>query len=365
VKPQIAVGLIAAPGAVSDLAEQLAPELQARLSELYPDAEWHVRPVVDGLVAPPASTTELIDAAHERLLREDWEMALCLTDLPLRVGRRAVVGHASPTHRVALLSVPALGAARLRRRALDTALGLLSILLGEEAEHAAAGGRERRHAHLRDRLVELADLADEDPEHGPTGLAALARGGRLRLLVGMVRANRPWRLTARLYRALIAALATIAFALVSDDVWRIAESLSAFRLAVLTLLSVAVTVAALIVVHGLWEPGGGGRARDQVLLFNAATTATVIIGVFSLYLTLLVLALAGAGLIITPDALAAALGSSAGFTDYLKLAWFVSSLATVGGALGASLESDEAIHEAAYGYRPKEDASWSAEGAAW
>jgi hypothetical protein len=264
---------------------------------------------------------------------------------------------------VALISLPALGAARLRRRALGTALGLLGILLGQPVEAAAGGPAHRRGDRLQDRLVDLAELADEDPAHGPTGLAALARGGRLRLLGGMIRANRPWRLVARLYRALIAALAAVALALVTADVWRIAESLNAVRLAGLTALSVALTVASLIAVHGLWERGGEGRARDQVLLFNAATAGTVLLGVFSLYLALVAVTLAGAGLVITPDAFARAVGSSVGFTDYVELAWFASSLATVGGALGAGLESDDAIREAAYGYRPAEQASWSVEGA--
>jgi hypothetical protein len=175
----------------------------------------------------------------------------------------------------------------------------------------------------------------------------------MRLLAGMVRANRPWRLVARLYRALVAAVAAVAFSFVQSDVWRISASLSWVRLAAITVLSIGVTVGSLIVVHGLWERGGGGRATDQVTLFNAATGATLLLGVAFLYLILLVLVLVGGGLIITPDTLGAALGRDADFGDYLTLAWFVSSLATIGGALGAGLESDSVVREAAYAYRPE------------
>jgi hypothetical protein len=334
--------VIAAPDAPTDLGEQLKPELEDALSERFPGVEWRVVLVTDGLVTPPAHTTELVDAAHRRLLREDWELALCLTDLPLRVGRRPVEGHASPTHRVAVLSVPALGPARPRRRALETALGLVGVVLGDSA------GLDRR-------LVDLAELADEDPATGPAGLAALARGGNLRLLGGMVRANRPWRLAGRLYRALVAALAAVAFALVTSDVWRVSNSMSPVRLAAITLVAVGLTVASLVAVHGLWESRGEGRAADQVTLFNAATAATVLIGVLSLYVALFALVLGSAGLVISPDALSEALGSDVGLSDYLVLAWFVSSLATVGGALGAGLESDEAVREAAYAHRAGEE----------
>jgi hypothetical protein len=339
--PRIVLGLLAAPGPAAELAEQLAPELAARLAERYPGVAWAVPVVGDGLVEPPASTTELIDAAHQRLMREDWELALALTDLPLRVGRRPVEGQASPTHRVAVLSLPALGTARLRRRAVDAAEGLVAAVLGDDDS--------------RQRLIDLAELADENPEDAPPGLASLARGGNLRLLAGMVHANRPWRLAARLYRALVAAVAAVAFGSVQSDVWRISTSLNGLRLAAVAVVSIALTVGSLIVVHGLWQRSGGGRAPDQVVLFNAATAATLVLGVAFLYVVLIVLVLAGTGLIITPGTLGAALGRDAGLGDYVKIACFVGSLAIVGGALGAGLESDEAVREAAYAYRPTDE----------
>ena len=50
---------------------------------------------------------------------------------------------------------------------------------------------------------------------------------------------------------------------------------------ILMLLSIGLTAASLIVVHGLWQAGQRGQARDQVMLFNAATALTVAIGVLS------------------------------------------------------------------------------------
>ena len=35
-------------------------------------------------------------------------------------------------------------------------------------------------------------------------------------------------------------------------------------------------------------------------------------------------------------------------------AWLVTTLGTVGGALGTAVESDHAVHEAAYGYREQD-----------
>jgi hypothetical protein len=80
------------------------------------------------------------------------------------------------------------------------------------------------------------------------------------------------------------------------------------------------------------------------------TTLTVGLGVLSLYVVLFVILTASAIAMIVPDVLGAELGHPANLGDYLQLTVVVTMLATVGGALGAALESDEAVREAAYGY---------------
>lgn len=346
--PDVVVGLVAAPGAAAELAARLAPELAAELSAQHPEVRWDVRPVEDGLVQPPADDGEIVAATRGRLLAEDWDLAVALTDVPLEVSRRPVVGSASPLHGVALISLPALGAVGRHRRALQTAVGLVRALLGTGDGGAGEEVDADDRAALGRRLQQLADDAD-----GDDGMRFTARvlSGNLRLLIGMVRANRPWRLAIRLSRALTAAVAAGVFALITSDVWRLADSFGPVRLTVVALGSVAAVVVTLVVGAELWERPRGRRVRKQVLLFNVATAATVVIGVLSLYAVLFLLALAGGLLLVVEPLFSEGLGHGAHLSDYLELAWLTCSLATVGGALGAGLESDDAVREAAYTYR--------------
>jgi hypothetical protein len=110
-----------------------------------------------------------------------------------------------------------------------------------------------------------------------------------------------------------------------------------------------------IVAHSLWERAPARHLRDQVILFNFATAATVLIGIATLYAALFLMILGTAGLLLSPHALGSGLGRGVGISDYATLAWFTASLATVGGALGAALESDNAVREAAYASSEGED----------
>jgi uncharacterized membrane protein len=335
----VEVALLATPRLPEDVAAQLAVELGAAVSQRYPDVCWEVAPSVDPLADPPVQLADLVDAARSRLLEKDADLAIAVTELPLRLGRRPLLSHASPTHGVALVSLPALGPLRRDRRLLDAAADAIAVLVGDVPQD----GTHRR-------LVELANDAD-DPDS--QGFAFLARvvSGNVRLLLGMIRANRPWRLVTRLSRALVGALAAASYALVTSDVWKIAVSLDALRLAALTLMAMAIAVVALIAVHELWERADDPRVREQVMLFNLTTLATLTIGIVSLYLAVFVVSLAAAALLIDHSLMAQQTNQGADLGDYLRLAWLASSLATVGGAVGAALESDTAVREAAYAHK--------------
>src|SRR3954447_3842292 len=347
--PDVRVGVVNAPAISDELTTGLVDDIRGDLEARFPDVRWAFQLLDDGLVQPPAEDSEIVGAARDLLLARAWDLVVVLTDLPLGLARRPVVAHASPMHGVAVLSVPALGTLAVRRRLRDAVLRLIGALLGEAREDGADGRTDGARRRIRSRLRELSSDAE-----GPAPTLRFTTRvftGHLRLLFGMVRANRPWQLAARLSRALTAAAAAGVFALVTPDIWSLANALGWQRLTIVSVGSVLSIGVTLIVGARLWERVVDPRTRQQVLLFNIATTATVVIGVAAFYAALFVLSLLAGLLLVVPPLLADAIRHPATFGDYVTVAWLTSSLATVGGALGAGLESDEAVRRAAYTYR--------------
>ena len=59
--------------------------------------------------------------------------------------------------------------------------------------------------------------------------------------------------------------------------------------------------------------------------------------------------------IVIPEVFAGYLRRPVEFLDYLRLAWLVASLATIGGALGSGLESSDTVRSATWGSRYRHD----------
>jgi hypothetical protein len=349
-QPEIVVGLLASPGPAAELTESLLPEIADRLPERLPGVRWRLEFVSDRLVEPPTDLSAIISAGRRMLLDRGWHLAVCVTDLPLQTARRPVIAHVSSTHGVAVLSMPALGPVSVRKRTADTIVRLIGHMLGDIALAADAGQRRTLAGAVTRRMRELGTRI-EHGEHD-VGFAARVVSGNIWLLLGMLRANRPWRLALRLMRALAAAFAAGVFALVTSDIWRLAYYLGPVRLTIITLGSVSGIIVTIMITTGLWERSPHRGAREQVILFNIVTATTVGIGVVVLYVALFIIMLGSALLLVPGDLLSIQLRHPAGTADQIRLAWLATSIATLGGALGAALESHETVREAAYTYQP-------------
>jgi chromate transport protein ChrA len=354
----VALGLIPAPEMPHRLAQELSTKLPELLSRRVDErVSWEVSVICDPLTGSEPDATRVIDAGRERMEEEGWNLAICLTDLPIRTDGRPVVATVSTAYNVAVLSLPPLGVTLLRRRVREATLQLVSELYEGNPELSRDGEYREPHQLVDRRLTELLSpirrivpTNEEDDEVEVRFVSPRVRG-HLRLLAGMVLANRPWRLFTTMKGTLAAAFATAAYALVMPVLWQMADSLSWVRLLALMLLAIVAMVVWIIVAHHLWERPANQEVREQAALYNASTALTLSVAVLFSYAVLFVLVLLAAGFFLESSFLQSNLGHPVGLADYVRLTWMATSLATVAGALGSGLEDEETVRDATYGYR--------------
>jgi len=317
------VGLVADPAKPTEIARHFgdpdSPDARKR-------QDWDIEVVSEPFTLGSEDVDTALSRLGDRADERRWDVVVGLTELPLRDGDgRYLLIETDPQQRTAVLSLPALAGLRMHQRS--------------------------RHA-LRELISGMADPASEGDRRVPLP----RRSGRWRLLLGMVLANRPWLLVPGLKSALVAALTTGAIATINSTVWLLAGSLSGWRLVMATIGSLALVVGWLVIDGQLWDhpEDDSAEARDRSRLYNTSTLVTLTTGALICYLALYVVNLVWALFVLDPAVMGGYLRMSLGYGDLFVLAWFVASAATVGGALGSGLESDEAIRAAAYSKREEE-----------
>ncbi len=344
---KMVVGLIADSGLPMSFALGLGdavPEVLER--ELDSEVDWEVQVKEFSLPLDKQGEVEL--NAHSSRLREahHWDYLVYLTDLPKFENGEPLASSLNAGYGSAVIVLPALGFVRKKRlrRAVIQALASL---------HGVGD------PYLRDdgRLVASADPFSVErriePEDQNDDALETAKGlrGRFLLLVGMVRSNRPWRLVPRLSSAMAAALATGAFGVFYTSIWAMADHLLPQRLATISLLSIMVMGTWLVLHNGLWESPLGSRPAGKRVIYNVATLATIFLAISLMYLALFVIILAGALVIIDAKFLAMELGHDVGLAEFVNLSWLAASLGTIAGAVGSSLDDEEAVRKATFSRR--------------
>jgi len=89
------------------------------------------------------------------------------------------------------------------------------------------------------------------------------------------------------------------------------------------------------------------------VLYNCVTVLTISVAVLLAYVVLFTLIFLAACVFVPGAYFQSMLKHRVGLSEYLSLSWLAASLATVAGALGSSLEDEDTVRDAAYGYRQR------------
>ena len=351
----VVVGLLADPNLPTRIAHRMAEDLPEVLAaQISNVVDWSIE-VVDEPFEIATTFDRVIDKARSRVEGTEWDVAICITDIPISTDNGIVVADVSFQDCVALVSLPALGGVRLRRRTRQLTLEIVEDLVAHldtvlpRSTDGSPSATEHRSPipHLVRRVAPV----DRDVD---IELVIPRTLGMMRLLAGTVRANQPWQLVVGLSTALAGAAAGSAFGILYSSIWILGTVLSPWRLTAGTLASITVLAVWLIAGHGLWQRRRRHKPGQLDDLLNTATLLTVVSGTLVFYLALFVLNVTAAALIIPPQYFGEVVGHPVGWVDYLRVALMATGMGTVAGAVGSGLENDATVRKAAYSTREQQ-----------
>ncbi|HET9142957.1 hypothetical protein [Actinophytocola sp.] len=351
---EVVVGVLADEGLPEQVMATIADDLPGAFATRVSGAtRWRVEHQVEQLPLDEDGDIPMRTLSQRHRQDRGWDLLVLVTDLPRRAGTKPIVAGIDVEHGVAMISLPALGAVLVRHRArvllIRVVRQLVSPRLGIDGDH----GRRGALARLREVLAPTQRMSGGH-RSAVTHLALVGLRGQLRLLAGMVRDNRPWRLVPHLAGATAAAAGTAAYGVITSSFWRLADALAPLRLAGITVVTVLIMTVWLMMYNHLWDRPSEAAERRKALMYNVSTATTLAFGVACMYGILFVLALIAALVVIDSGYFAQTLGHPVGLGSYLNLVWLCSSVGIVAGALGSSLEDEETVRKATYSRRERE-----------
>ena len=352
----LVVGLLADPDTPAEIATKLVDELPTLLGKrVEADVVWDVRTMTHPITASVQDPEEVLEAVAREAHDAGWDIGVYLTDLPIQHGDRPILADLDHDRRVAGLSLPGFGPFLQHRKVRNAIVRLVADLdgiadagLDHGKHHPSRLGRAAARY-----LQPVRAVRSRKGRHTRRYVTTPWRG-RARLLAGMVRTNEPWRLVLGMRTALAAVLGTSAYLTINSTIWLLATRLGVGKLILTTVASVALMVVWIIGAHHLWERARDEDDREETFLFNASTVLTLSIGVLVMSAAVYVATLLGSLFFLDASVFASTLGRVPGLGDHLRLAWLATGLATVAGALGSGLDSEDAVRRAAYGYRERQ-----------
>ncbi|MCA0173960.1 hypothetical protein [Bacillus sp. RAR_GA_16] len=372
----LSVGLVTPPGYPKKLSEQLSGELPKLLRYYVRDeCDWLVDSRVDPLTGVTEEPEEVLEAGCQRKENEGWDYIVCLTDLPFFDGKHPILAEASTNKKVAIISLPGLGSTPMVKRIRQSILQLVNEMYYGSPEKDREKAQQRVQEKSNQQNEELKDKGSkqlfkkgsverlspikrvtkgEDSTIDVQYIVKSRISGALRILTGMVRANRPWAIFPAFKKVIIFAFATGSYALVFPTLWQLSNSYGLWRMFMLMIVSSLLMVGWIVMAHNLWEKPRQNRAEYLRKLYNFATILTLLVTIGIYYVILFFMFGLAVLAFIPMGLLESQLSGPVGYDNYFYITWTATSISIIIGALGSALENEEVVLSSTYGYRQQQ-----------
>lgn len=349
------IGLIPSPDLPAKIINQIADQLKISFEkQISSQIDWDIEVKVGIFVGAAEYVNETMKKVIELKETYGWDYAISITDLPSFSEGKAVIADVSTTNHVGIISLPSFGAFPLKKR-ISKAITLITELLYKHNEATV----EKEVMTQINRRFSLSKVMQVDPEEdAETDIRFVLNSkiiGWLRILSGMVFANRPWRAIGTFKKMLTLAFATGIYISIFSTPWQLSVSYTPSRFISLMMLSMIGMVIWIIFAHHLWEKPTSKSQSQYRRLYNVTTVITLFVITLINYFLLFILFLLSISLFV-PEGIFDAVtneGADESIENYLRLAWLTASLSLLVGAVGATVEKEEKIREVTYSYRQK------------
>ncbi|MCU5745325.1 hypothetical protein N9R04_01140 [Staphylococcus sp. SQ8-PEA] len=347
---RLTVGIIPSPDMPSKMVKKVQQQLPAEFSRIIDDEiEWHIDTHIASMVGTAEHMDKTIDIAANMKTQKEWDLAICITDLPSISDNKVVLSDINSDKRVALLSLPALGMLNVKTKLRHFITYLVHYMFkpGEE-EHLIT----RKHFRFS-RIIEVQPSEGNNSQNKRLILKSIV-GGWFHLISGMTFANEPWSAIFDFKKIISVSFATGAYITIFSTPWDMTLYYDYWRFILFMLLSIFGMTGWLIYSYKLWEFPTPSTQRIYRYVYNLTTVTTLAsITLFNFIALFLLLTLST--MLFVPPHLYTHMTSLQhrlpSVVDYFNLIWFMTCIAILAGALGSTVESAEKIKRVTYSYR--------------
>lgn len=347
----ITVGLVPSLGMPRTLIDKIINELP-KLSNEYVNSDCNFKFEVEVNIL--ASSSEYINEAIHKMVKlkekNDWDYVIGITDLPSLSNKRVAVSEFDSNKSVSLLSLPALGILRIKRK--------LKLMVTHHLEYLYKFNEDSNSydsSELTSRTVRNVsrETPDENSESTNRYIIKSYIIGWLKLVSGMTFINKPWEVITNFKTMLSLAFGTGTYIAVFSTPWELSIDYKPWRLIILMIFSIIGMVFWLMYAHNLREAPSTRNAPHYRWLYNMSTFMTLLFTTVANYGILYMLLTISITMFVPPEIFNDWTQADEDFTimNYINLIWFTTSLGMLAGALGSTAESEEKIRNVTYSYR--------------